>query len=439
MPEILAAFVVQILRCVNAQRGGKLNLAFWHHFESRVNAPLTAGAVHPASIGSAAISGADFPKVRPILEVSSGDRVLVGDILFRDRAHPQIAWVSPLAGTVQSIDLAPRRMLSALVIEASGKNDEPPAEIPQATTAEALRAVLLARGLWPAFQRRPFGYLPAPDQMADAIIVAATETEPWAPDPRVILQERGPEFLRGAEALALLTDGPVYICLPPGHGFTSPANARLRISEVTGPHPAGLAGTQVRRLHPVADGGSVWTIGYQDVIAIGHLLETGRYLPDRVISIAGARGEQAHLVRAVPGALIGDLLADTAEISAFRAISGSVVSGRKAAWLGYRHRQISILTNVPANLNSSRRPAAFRGQRPSPLIPTTKLEAALPYGLPVVPLMRALSVGDAESAQRLGCLDLIEEDVALLSSLCTSGSDYGQLLRRVLDELEDDA
>ncbi len=68
-----------------------------------------------------------------------------------------------------------------------------------------------------------------------------------------------------------------------------------------------------------------------------------------------------------------------------------------------------------------------------------ELEAGLPFGLPVVPLLRALAVGDAEAAERLGCRDLIEEDVALLSALCTSGADYGPLLRRVLDELEDSA
>ena len=49
--------------------------------------------------------------------------------------------------------------------------------------------------------------------------------------------------------------------------------------------------------------------------------------------------------------------------------------------------------------------------------------------------MRALAVRDSESAARLGALGLVEEDVALLSNLCTSGSDYGKLLRNVLDDL----
>ena len=53
--------------------------------------------------------------------------------------------------------------------------------------------------------------------------------------------------------------------------------------------------------------------------------------------------------------------------------------------------------------------------------------------------MRALSVGDVDAAERLGCRELIEEDVAALSRLCTSGADYGRLLREVLDQLAVDA
>ena len=66
-------------------------------------------------------------------------------------------------------------------------------------------------------------------------------------------------------------------------------------------------------------------------------------------------------------------------------------------------------------------------------------DRALPFDIMAVPLMRALAVGDAEAAHRLGCLELIEEDVALLTRRCTSGADYGALLRDVLDDIARDA
>jgi len=49
--------------------------------------------------------------------------------------------------------------------------------------------------------------------------------------------------------------------------------------------------------------------------------------------------------------------------------------------------------------------------------------------------MRALAVGDIETVERLGGLELLEEDMALLTWRCPSGTDYGQLLRGILDTL----
>ena len=74
-------------------------------------------------------------------------------------------------------------------------------------------------------------------------------------------------------------------------------------------------------------------------------------------------------------------------------------------------------------------------RRLRPIMPVERLENVLPIRTHAVPLMRALSIGDAETAERLGCLALVEEDVAPLNALCTSGARYGHLLRRVLDQL----
>lgn len=415
-----------------------MGLAFWHRIGSPLHAPLIGGPVQRCDVMAAAITGADFPKIRPVLEVAKGDAVHAGDVLFRDRAHPEICWVAPLSGIVDSIDFAPRRMLSSIVIAADQRERELPRKKVDASSAETLRATLLERGLWPAFQSRPFGHVPAPSESPDAILIVATETEPWAPDPTIALRDRKELFAKGAEALTLLTGGPVHLCLPSGHGLGMIAGSRLRASEVAGRHPAGLAGTHLRRLGLADGGGPIWTIGYQDVVAVGHLLETGQFLPERIISIAGPNCSKPRLVQTVIGARIADLAAGAAGPEATRAISGSVFSGRESAWLGYRHRQISLIAGT-ATASQRRWLDMTGGKGPSAIVPTSRLEAGLPFGLPVVPLLRALAVGDAEVAERLGCRDLIEEDVGLLSALCTSGADYAQLLRRVLDELEDSA
>jgi Na+-transporting NADH:ubiquinone oxidoreductase subunit A len=62
-----------------------------------------------------------------------------------------------------------------------------------------------------------------------------------------------------------------------------------------------------------------------------------------------------------------------------------------------------------------------------------------PPGILPVPLLRALLVGDADRARQLGALELVEEDLMLLSYVCPSKTDYGLLLRKVLDQLHKEA
>jgi Na+-transporting NADH:ubiquinone oxidoreductase subunit A len=44
--------------------------------------------------------------------------------------------------------------------------------------------------------------------------------------------------------------------------------------------------------------------------------------------------------------------------------------------------------------------------------------------------------GDDEQAERLGCLELLEEDLALCSFVCPGKNDYAPALRAALRRLE---
>lgn len=177
------------------------------------------------------------------------------------------------------------------------------------------------------------------------------------------------------------------------------------------------------------------------MIAIGHLFDTGDYLAERVVALSGPRLKKPRLVKTVLGARIADLVydADFLQDTLVKILSGPPQSGREAAYVGRYHQQVTVIDG-PQHRNSAPHSPRFKGkffgQGPRPIIATGALNRALPFDIPVVPLMHALSIGDVEAAERLGCLELIEEDVTPLSALCTSGADYGTLLRLVLDELE---
>jgi Na+-transporting NADH:ubiquinone oxidoreductase subunit A len=143
------------------------------------------------------------------------------------------------------------------------------------------------------------------------------------------------------------------------------------------------------------------------------------------------------------GANIADLIAGIQFASSpetpIRILSGSIQSGREAAFVGRYHQQVSIIDAPKLKPKSPPRGPLKRlrnGQNIRPIIAVASLNGALPFDIPAVPLMRALSIGDIDAAEKLGCLELIEEDVAHLSQICTSGADYGRLLRHVLNELD---
>lgn len=420
-------------------------LAHWHggskgdalrHFHIRRGERSTKKGAPPQDVVdehgavSVALLGSDMPGLRPKFEVEEGDRVRVGQVLFRNRRHLDVAYVSPISGTVASLSYGARRTLSSCIITPVQEPPEKPVERQiDVQDGMGVREVLMSAGMWSAFRTRPFGHTPKPDAITQAVFVNACHASPMAPDPRIVLNGKEELFERGLSLLTTLTEGPIYLCQSPGEPLSKDFD-RLEVVSFSGTMAAGLSGTHIDRLRPVRAGMEVWTIDYQDVIAIGHLFETGRFMGDRVIAVSGDGAAPARLVRTSLGAKIAEMCHPEERA---RALAGDVSSGREAAYLGRFHNQISVLSG-------SRRQSkwlwnASRASTVSALVPTGALDQALAPDILAVPLMRALSIGDSETAERLGCLALIEEDVAALSRHCTSGSRYDALLRLVLDDL----
>ncbi len=401
-------------------------------------------------VTAAALLGVDYPGMRPRFQVEVGAKVEEGETLFFDRKDEAIRFVAPLAGDIISMDYGPRRTLSAVVIRASVSEAEASetarGDLPDDSTGESVRSTLLEKGLWPALRARPFGLVPASTAAPEAIFVSAIDLAPGAVEPKPVIAANEDAFERGLSALAKLADGLVYVCLPKESSVRVREGVTVRTARFDGSYQAGLASTHIHRLSPASSEAPVWTVGFQDVIAIGNVFLTGRYDARRVVALTGDRLANPRLVEArlganVRGLLDGELVPATNARTLTRTLSGSSVAGRELGFLGRNDTQISVLSAR----HHRQRPAwtdrlpFFGSSNASPLVPNNAMDQALPAKVLAVPMMRALSVGDAQAAKRLGALDLVEEDVATLNHVCTSGADYRQLLRAVLDELAEEA
>ncbi len=70
------------------------------------------------------------------------------------------------------------------------------------------------------------------------------------------------------------------------------------------------------------------------------------------------------------------------------------------------------------------------------MVPVGTYEEVMPLDILPTQLLRSLIVGDIEAAQKLGCLELDEEDLALCTFVCPGKYEYGPILRENLTTIE---
>ena len=417
-------------------------------------------------VRSVAVIGFDYPTMKPTMAVQVGDRVKLGQLLFSDKKSPGVNYTAPGAGVVSAVHRGEKRVLQSVVIDLDGDEEVTfasysPAQL-DGLSSEQVRENLQQSGLWTALRTRPFSKVPAIDATPASIFVTAIDTHPLAADPAVIIAEQAEAFEAGLKVLGNL--GKVFLCKAPNASLPGESLAKVQVESFNGPHPAGLAGTHIHFLDPVSASKSVWSIGYQDVIAVGKLFTSGRLSVERVVSLAGPVVEQPRLVRARLGANLDELTAGELQPGANRVVSGSVLGGRTAhgafAYLGRYHQQVSclregkeremlhylragvekhsILNIYISKLMGGKKFAFSTSTNGSPraMVPVGNYEEVMPLDVLPTQLLRALIVGDTEVAQKLGCLELDEEDLALCTYVCAGKYEYGPILRDNLTRIE---
>ena len=411
-----------------------------------------------------AIVGSDFHGMKPTMEVKVGDSVSKGQLLFTDKKNPGVRFTSPTSGTVVEINRGDRRVFQSLVIDIDGDTKEtfPSFDADKLSTLSRQQVVdnLVNSGQWVGFKTRPYSKVPAIDSLPASIFVNAMDTNPLAANPQVIIAERQQDFANGLSVIANLTEGSVNLCV---EGHSSFSADKVTVHSFSGPHPAGLAGTHIHYIDPVSANKTVWTINYQDVIAIGALFTTGEIDNRRVVALGGPQVTEPRLIRTVLGANLNQLVIGELANDENRVISGSILSGRKAAgnfaFLGRYHNQVSVIREgrereflhyLRPGINKHSALPIFAGGLKKKLFNMTSStngseRAMVPVGgyenvtaldLLPVQLLRALIVGDTEMAQKLGCLELDEDDMGLYTYVCVGKYEYGPILRDNLTRIE---
>jgi Na+-transporting NADH:ubiquinone oxidoreductase subunit A len=426
--------------------------------------------VHPGpTVTKVAVLGEEYNGMRPTMHVQVGDAVKKGQLLFEDKKNPGVKFTAPAAGEVIEVNRGEKRVLQSVVIKLKGDDEITFTTYDDASLAaaegSAISELLVESGSWTAIRTRPYSKNPAVGSTPSSIFVSAMDTNPLAGDPQIIIADRKEDFVFGLKVLAKLTAGKVFVNKAPGAEINT-GDAVVDVNEFAGPHPAGLVGTHIHHLDPVGMKKFVWHVGYQDVIAIGSLLKTGKLDTTKVLSIAGPAAKSPKLVSTLLGASIDELVADQKIDGPVRVISGSILNGTTAqgpqAYVGRYHNQVSLLVEdkekklfgwaKPGSNQHSVTRAYLGHLSPKKLfnmttttngsdrsmVPIGNYERIMPLDIIPTLLLRDLLSGDSDGASSLGALELDEEDLSLCTYVCPGKYNYGPVLRECLTKIEEE-
>lgn len=429
------------------------------------------GAAEPTTSKAAlsnvyAINLSDFHGLTPKMLVKEGAEIKAGEPLFFNKKIESMMFVSPVSGELIEIERGARRRILTLRILAD-KNQEfvshKTLDIGKASATE-IKQFLLKSGCWPFIKQRPYDLIADPVTTPKSIFISGFSTAPLAADLEYVLSGKEKELQAALSALGTLTPGKVHVSV--GAGYTSIFSKMegIELHSVSGPHPAGLVGTQINKIDPINKGERVWTIGAADLVIIGEALLTGKFNAERLIALAGSSIKKPQYFRTRIGAEVATFLyASGVNDKHFRVINGDVLTGSKTRQDGHLGFYNSTVTAIPEGDDyelfgwtkpafdkiSTTRSLTFSWLQPKKkydldtntngehraFVVTGLYEEVFPMDIYPLQLLKACMVKDLDEMEQLGLYEVIPEDFSLTEFICISKQPHQQIIREGLDLL----
>jgi Na+-transporting NADH:ubiquinone oxidoreductase subunit A len=378
----------------------------------------------------------DYPGFVPKVVAKVGDKVQAGTVLLYDKNFPALKVVSPVSGTVLSVERGEKRVLKYVSIEADGADsfvDFGKKDV-RALSGEAVKAALADAGILTLFRQRPYDRIVNPADTPRDIFVSGFYSAPLHPDFDYVLKGQEADFQAGLDALARLTAGKVY---------------HTTRAQISGQHPAGNVGVQINHIKPISKGEVVWTVRPEDVLVVGRFFNRGIVDMTRLAALCGSAVDASALgyynVRLGQSIepIVKNSVAHTIDL---RFISGNPLTGKRITANGHLRvgdPQITVIPEgdeffdllgwarpIPARVTDAR----IKGGRRAMILSE---EWDKVFSMDILPefLIRAIIAGDIEKMEDLGIYEVAPEDFALCEFMDTSKMPLQQIVRQGLDAL----
>ncbi|PCJ97339.1 MAG: NADH:ubiquinone reductase (Na(+)-transporting) subunit A [Flavobacteriaceae bacterium] len=406
----------------------------------------------------------DFHGIIPKMLVKQGGKIKAGEALFHNKNCEDMLFVSPVSGELLEIERGARRKVLSLKILADKTQSalqHEKVDVEKAS-AEEITALLLKSGCWPFVKQRPYDIIANPQHTPNAIYVSGYATAPLAANMDYVLKGKENELQAALTALGRLTSGKVHVSV--GKSSNSPLAGLngIELHKVSGPHPAGLVGTQINKIRPINKGEVVWTIAPQDLVIMGEFLLTGEFNAERIIALAGSSVKNPKYYKTKIGSEVATFLyASGVNEDKFRVINGNVLTGVKSSPEGHLGFYNNTVTAIPEgddyefmgwtkpifNKISTSRALTFSWLTPKKkfslntntngehraFVTTGTYETVFPLDIFPMQILKACMYKDLDEMEALGMYEVAPEDFALTEFVCVSKQPHQDIIRKGLD------
>lgn len=411
-----------------------------------------------------AINLDDFHAVIPKMLVKQGVQVKSGEPLFFNKNVEDMLFVSPVSGKLVEIVRGARRRILTLKIQADKEQsvvEHSKLDLASASKEE-IKSYLLKGGCWPFVKQRPYDVIANPASTPKAIFVSGYATAPLTADLDYVLKGKEAQLQAALTALSKLTSGKVHVSV--GGSGNSPFSglSNIELHKVSGPHPAGLVGTQINKIDPINKGEVVWTVNAQDLLILGDLLLTGKFNAERTVALVGSSVKAPKYYTTTIGAEVSTFLyASGVNSENFRVINGDVLTGVKSSPdgnLGFYNGTVTVIpegddyeffgwTKPIFNKISISRALTFSWLTPKKkfelntntngehraFVTTGTYEEVFPLDIYPMQILKACMYKDLDEMEALGMYEVAPEDFALTEFVCVSKQPHQKIIREGLD------
>ncbi|NCA79871.1 MAG: hypothetical protein EOM76_06765 [Sphingobacteriia bacterium] len=263
--------------------------------------------------------------------------------------------------------------------------------------------------------------------------------------------------------MAKLTDGKIHFSIHHelnGENSIFKSLKNIEIHTLSGPHPSGNVGTQIHHIDPVNKGETVWHIQLSDLANIGHFFATGEVKYEKMIALCGSEIENPMYFKVVSGVSIAKLAKANPEVFT-RFISGNVLTGSQISengFLGFYDQQFTMIPEgdyfeffgwmMPGLNKFSLSKTFFSWLTPKReyvldtnyhgelrnFVVTGQYEKVFPWDIMPQQLIKSMIIKDFDMMEKLGILEIAEEDFALCEYVCTSKMELQEIVRNSIND-----